>query len=87
MTININTAVKDIEKLLKEEKDISPVMSAAIKMLLLIIKLMGDRLGLNSTNSSKPPSSDQNRKIVTPTDNKVPRKRKQADNRVMQEQR
>ena len=47
MTIDINTAVKDIEKLLEEEKDISPAMSAAIKMLLLVIKLMG--IGLGST--------------------------------------
>jgi transposase len=76
VTIDINTAVKDIEKLLEEEKGISPAMSAAIKMLLLVIKLMGDRLGLNSSNSSKPPSSDQNRKKVTSTDNKDDKKKK-----------
>lgn len=60
-SIDINTAVKDIEKLLAQEKGISPAMNAAIKMLLLIIKLMVNRLGLNSANSSKPPSSDPNR--------------------------
>jgi hypothetical protein len=38
VSIDINTAVKDIEKLLVQEKDISPAMNAAIKMLLLVIK-------------------------------------------------
>ena len=58
-SIDINAAIKDIENLLAQEKGISPAMNAAIRVLLLVIKLMGNRLGLNSSNSSKPPSTDQ----------------------------
>ncbi len=68
-SIDINAAVMDVEKLLKQENNISPAMNAAIKILLLVIKLMGNRLGLNSTNSSKPPSSDPNRVNNKSTDN------------------
>lgn len=68
-SIDINAAVADVEKLLAQEKSVSPAMSAAIKILLLVIKLMSDRLGLNSSNSSKPPSSDPNRDKKNSTDN------------------
>jgi len=75
-SIDINAAIKNIEKLLAQEKDISPAMEAAIKMLLLVIKLMGSRLGLNSSNSSKPPSSDPNRDKKKSTDHDAEDKRK-----------
>ena len=75
-SIDINAAIKDVEKLLAQEKDISPAMNAAIKMLLLVIKLMGNRLGLNSSNSSKPPSSDPNRDKNNSTDNEAEDKKK-----------
>ena len=68
-SIDINAAIKDVENLLAQENNISPAMKAAIKMLLLVIKLMGNRLGLNSSNSSKPPSSDPNRAKKNSTDN------------------
>lgn len=68
-SIDINAAIRNIENLLAQEKDISPAMSAAIKMLLLVVKLMGNRLGLNSANSSKPPSSDPNRAKKNAADN------------------
>jgi len=58
-SIDINAAIKDVENLLAQEKGTSPAMNAAIRVLLLVIKLMGNRLGLNSSNSSKPPSTDQ----------------------------
>ena len=72
-SIDINAAIKDVENLLVKEKGISPAMNAAIKVLLLVIKLMANRLGLNSSNSSKPPSSDPNRakkKSIHSNDNK-----------------
>jgi len=75
-SINITAAIKEIEKLLAQEKDISQAMRAAIKVLLLVIKLMGNRLGLNSSNSSKPPSSDQNRDKKNSTDNEEKNKNK-----------
>ena len=59
--IDIDTAVKDIERQLAQEQNLSPALVSSIKMLLLVVKLMANRLGLNSRNSSKPPASDPNR--------------------------
>ncbi len=63
--IDINSSLEKVKSLLKKEKKISPALKAAIEMLLLIITLLSNRLGLNSSNSSKPPSSDPNRKKGT----------------------
>ena len=60
--IDITKPVEETEELLKNEQGISPALKASLKVLLLIIKLLAERLGLNSTNSSIPPSQDQNRK-------------------------
>ena len=60
-SIDITKAVQDIEKLLALEKGLSPTMASAIRVLLLVIKLLVDRVGLNSRNSSKPPATDPNR--------------------------
>ncbi len=57
--LNINQQIKEIEKALKSEKNLSPTMLAMIKMLILIVKLLTNQKGLNSRNSSKPPSTDQ----------------------------
>ena len=51
----------EAEKLLHEEKNISPALRAVMKVLLSLMKIMLDRLNLNSKNSSKPPSTDPNR--------------------------
>ena len=47
--------------MLREDKDISAAMVSAIKVLLLVVKLLAGRLGLNSRNSSTPPASDPHR--------------------------
>jgi transposase len=60
--INITEAVDSTRKLLETDKKISPALRAMIEMLLLIISLLSGTLGLNSQNSSKPPSIDPNRK-------------------------
>ena len=60
-SIDVSHQIATIEQLLKTEK-LSPTMLATIQMLLLIVKLMTDKLGLNSRNSSKAPSTDLNRK-------------------------
>ena len=60
-TIDINKTVQEVEKLLEESNDLSPALRASINMLLMVVKLLSDRVGLNSRNSSKPPSSDPNR--------------------------
>lgn len=60
--IDINKTVNDVELLLEQSDDLPPALSASINMLLLVVKLLVDRTGLNSRNSSKPPSSDPNSK-------------------------
>ncbi len=60
--IDISKSIENLKQLLSEEKNISPVMKAAIEMILVIVSLLAGRLSLNSNNSSKPPSSDPNRK-------------------------
>jgi transposase len=47
--------------MLSEDDSVSPGIKGAVELLLLIIGLLLSRLGLNSRNSSKPPSSDPNR--------------------------
>jgi transposase len=60
--LNITEAVDSTRRLLETDKNISPALRAMIEMLLMIISLLAGKLGLNSKNSSKPPSSDPNRK-------------------------
>ncbi len=60
--LDISKSIENLKQLLSEEKNISPVMKAAIEMILVIVSLLAGRLSLNSNNSSKPPSSDPNRK-------------------------
>lgn len=56
---NVKQTIKDATKMLEKEKNISPAFRAVIQLLLAFVQLMVDRLGLNSKNSSKPPSTDQ----------------------------
>ena len=60
--VDIDTTIQKVKQLLKEEKGLSPALGSMIEMLILIVALLVNRLGLNSSNSSKPPSADQNRK-------------------------
>lgn len=60
--INIDTTLKKVEDLLKEDKGLSPGTKSLLEILVLVITLMANRLNLNSKNSSKPPASDPNRK-------------------------
>ena len=59
--IDIDETLKDVEKLLQEDEHISPALKSTITVLVLVVKLLTNRLGLDSRNSSKPPSSDINR--------------------------
>ncbi len=56
--IDTDNALEEIRKLLKEEKDISPALKASIEVMIFLVTVLVNRLGLNSRNSSKPPSSD-----------------------------
>ena len=60
--INIDTTLKKAKKLLAEDKNLSPSARSLMELLVLIITLLVNRIGLNSSNSSKPPASDPNRK-------------------------
>lgn len=60
--INIDITLKRVEALLLEDKDLSPSTKSLLEVLVLIVTLLANRLNLNSKNSSKPPSTDQNRK-------------------------
>lgn len=60
--INITETVDSARKLLETDKQISPALRAMFEMLLMIISLLAGKLGLTSQNSSKPPSTDPNRK-------------------------
>ena len=71
-SIDIEETTKRIQRLLKEERNLSPALVASVEVLLIIVSLLVGRLGLNSKNSHKPPSADPNRKKVK----KTPGKRK-----------
>lgn len=59
--IKIKETIEKARQALLAEEKLSPSLRALFKMLIVIIELLLGRLGLNSSNSSKPPSSDPNR--------------------------
>lgn len=59
--INIAETIAKVERTLSQEKKISAEFRSLVELLLLIIKLLVNRMGLNSRNSSKAPSTDPNR--------------------------
>lgn len=60
--IDIQATIEKAQCLVREDKQLSPATKSMVEILILIITLLANRLNLNSTNSSKPPSSDPNRK-------------------------
>jgi transposase len=56
--IDIAATVEKAHSLVQEDKQLSAATKSMFKILILIITLLANRLNLNSTNSSKPPSSD-----------------------------
>lgn len=46
---------------LELEESLSPALKSLITVLIVVVKLLVNRVGLNSRNSSKPPSTDPNR--------------------------
>lgn len=65
--LDIQATITEVRRLMREEPSLSPALRAALEMLLLVVKLLTDSAGLNSRNSSKPPSTDKQ---------KIPRVRK-----------
>ena len=58
--ISVDATIDQVKTLIAEE-ELSPTLKSSIKVLLLLVTLLVNRLGLNSKNSSKPPSMDPNR--------------------------
>jgi transposase len=63
--IDVEAAIKNVQALLETDKSLTPALKAALDMLLLLVTLLINQKGLNSKNSSIPPSSDPNRKKVS----------------------
>lgn len=64
MTINnvdVEATIERVKLLIAEEKDLSPALKSSLEVLLLLVTILAQRFGLNSKNSSKPPSADPNR--------------------------
>lgn len=60
--INIKESLASVERLLREDKSVSPQVRAMMELLVVVINLLLVKLGLNSKNSSVPPSKDPKRK-------------------------
>ena len=63
-TINVEETIAATRKILDEDPSVSPALKTTIELLLVLVTLLVNRIGLNSSNSSKPPSSDPNRKKI-----------------------
>ena len=70
--INIDESIERVRIMLSKEKNISPALKAAIEVIILALTLICGRLGKNSSNSSKPPSQDPNRKKQKKLNGKKP---------------
>jgi transposase len=59
--IDVTAALKSVEKTLRDDASLSPHVRALMDLLVAIIHLLLGKLGINSTNSSTPPSQDPHR--------------------------
>jgi len=60
--IDIEATIEKAQSLICQDKQMSAAAKSMFELLILVITLLANRLNLNSTNSSKPPASDPNRK-------------------------
>ena len=60
--IDVDAAIDSVKELLKTERGLSPALRSSLEVMLLLVSLLLNRITLNSKNSSKPPSTDPNRK-------------------------
>jgi transposase len=70
--IPVEQTLEKVKQQIEEEKNLSPALRASLEVLLTLVTLLLNRLGLNSRNSSKPPSSDPNRKKKNKNGNNHP---------------
>jgi transposase len=57
--IDVEATIKTVQQLLAEETHLSPALRSILEVMILLVKIMANRLTLNSRNSSKPPSTDR----------------------------
>ena len=60
--IDIEATIAKAQALVREDKELSAATRSIVEIMILIITLLANRLNLDSTNSSKPPSRDPHRK-------------------------
>lgn len=60
--IDIEATIKRAKALVEEDNTMSPSTKSIVEILIIVITLLINRMGLNSKNSSKPPSKDPYRK-------------------------
>lgn len=60
--INIEDTIKQVKESMEADKSLSPVLRNLINVLILVIELLSEKIGMNSSNSSLPPSSDRAKK-------------------------
>ena len=60
--VDVEATLDKTKALLDEETDLSPALRSIIDVLIMLVSVLLNRATLNSHNSSKPPSSDPNRK-------------------------
>ena len=64
-SINITEIVEQTKAQLQTDKTLTPALKMSIELILVVVVMLADKLGLNSKNSSIPPSKDINRKKQT----------------------
>lgn len=57
--IDVDATLKTVQQLLAQEAHLSPALRSILEVMIVLVKLMANRLSLNSRNSSQPPSSDR----------------------------
>ena len=70
--IDIDEVICKAKECLEKETQLSGSFKAVIQLLILLIGMLAGRLKLNSSNSSKPPSMDPNRKRKSENSGKKP---------------
>ena len=64
-SIDIDKTINEARRMLENETNLSGPIKAMFQVLILLVSILINRLKLNSSNSSKPPSMDPNRKRKT----------------------
>lgn len=55
----MDATLKTVQQLLAEEAHLSPALRSILEVMIVLVKLMANRLSLSSRNSSQPPSTDR----------------------------